>query len=222
MTRIHFVRHGESIANAGGVTMEHALIPLSPLGYAQADALAALLDVQPSRVLVSEYLRARETARPFCEKVHCAAEVHPLLHEFSALGPAMIEGMTGEQRRPIANDYWQTADPTIRMGQGAETFLEFNARVTEFLDELARLPNQCVLFGHGIWFGLLFWKLLGFSADDSQGMKAFRRFQSGLPMPNCAVYVLEDAGATKWRVQADEDTMRRLATVPAGVTGAAL
>ena len=215
MTRIYFVRHGESIANAGGVTMEHALIPLSPLGYAQADAVATLLDVQPSRVFVSEYLRARETARPFCNKVHRVPEVHPLLHEFSALGPAMIEGMTGEQRRPIANDYWQTADPTMQMGQGAETFLAFNARVTAFLDELAHLPDQCVLFGHGIWFGLLCWKLLGFSADDSQGMKAFRRFQSNLPMPNCAVYILEDAGATKWRLEVDEGTMRKLATVRA-------
>jgi broad specificity phosphatase PhoE len=32
MTRITFVRHGQSVANAGGVTMEHALIPPSPLG----------------------------------------------------------------------------------------------------------------------------------------------------------------------------------------------
>ena len=195
--------------------MEHASIPLSPLGRAQADAVATLLDVQPSRVLVSEYLRARETAHPFCAKVGRRADVHPLLHEFSALDPAMIEGMTGEQRRPIANDYWQTADPTIRMGSGAETFLEFSARVTEFLHELAQLPDQCVLFGHGIWFGLLCWKLLGFSVDDSQGMKAFRRFQSGLPMPNGAVYMLEDDGAAKWRIQADEFAMRKLATVRA-------
>ena len=84
MARIYFVRHGEGVANAGGLTMAHATIPLSPLGVAQAATLADILDVQPSKVLVSKYQRARDTAQPFCDKVSCSAEVHPLLHEFSA------------------------------------------------------------------------------------------------------------------------------------------
>ena len=59
MARIHFVRHGEGVANAGGVTMAHATTPRSPLGVAQAATLADLLDVQPSKVPVSKYLRTR-------------------------------------------------------------------------------------------------------------------------------------------------------------------
>ena len=59
MARIHFVRHGEGVANAGGVTMALATIPLSPLGVAQAATLADVLDVQPSKVPASKYLRAR-------------------------------------------------------------------------------------------------------------------------------------------------------------------
>jgi hypothetical protein len=70
VTRLTFVRHGQSVVNAGGVTMERALIPLSPLGVAQAACVAALLQ------------------------------------EFSVLDPALPEGMTGEQRRPIADAYW--------------------------------------------------------------------------------------------------------------------
>ncbi len=54
---IYFVRHGQSTANAGGMTMEHADIPLSQLGRAQATLLAALLEVQPVLVLTSTYLR---------------------------------------------------------------------------------------------------------------------------------------------------------------------
>ena len=213
MTRIYFVRHGQSVANAGGVTMEHAAIPLSALGAAQATALARFIEVRPSRVFVSKYARAQATARPFCEKVGHSAEVHPLLHEFSALDPAMLEGMTGEQRRPIANAYWQAGDPGVRMGPQAETFLEFDARVTAFMSEMPRLPDQCVLFGHGIWFGLLCWKLLGFGAADSPDMKAFRRFQTGLPMPNCAVYALDRSATGSWRWQLDERTMRGIAAV---------
>ncbi|MDQ2734374.1 MAG: hypothetical protein M3Y55_05145, partial [Pseudomonadota bacterium] len=69
-----------------------------------------------------------------------------------------------------------------------------------------------VLFGHGIWFGLLSWKLLGFRADDSGGMKAFRRFQSGLPMPNCAVYTVEQLSPRKWQLQGEEVIAQRIAT----------
>lgn len=75
---IYFVRHGQSTANAGGMTMEHAQIPLSDLGYVQAAMLAQLLDVDPVLVLSLTYLRARETAKPFCDKtgawphrIHC-------------------------------------------------------------------------------------------------------------------------------------------------------
>ena len=213
MARIFFVRHGESTANAGGVTMEHASIPLSPLGLVQAREIAGLLDVDPSRVLVSKYLRARETAQLFCERAGCVPEVHPLLHEFSALDPSLLEGMIGEQRRPIAAAYWQTADPTVRRGPQAETFLEFDARVAVFIDELPTLSDRTVLFGHGIWFGLLCWKLMGFSADSSQGMKAFRRFQTGLPMPNCAVYVLHGLDTRNWGWRANEASMRQIATI---------
>ena len=213
MTRIYFVRHGESVANAGGVTMDHAVIPLSPLGLVQAQAIPSILDVAPSKVLVSAYTRARQTAQPFCDQAGCVAEVHPLLHEFSALDPALVEGMTGEQRRPITAAYWHTADPAVRMGDQAETFLEFNARVTDFVAELAQLPDRCVLFGHGIWFGLLAWQLLGFGASDSHGMKGFRGFQLGLPMPNCAVYVLVGKPGQRWSWYADEPAMRRMAQV---------
>jgi len=52
MKTITFIRHGESIANAGGVTMAHDAIPLSELGKVQAQALAVALDLQPGRIVV--------------------------------------------------------------------------------------------------------------------------------------------------------------------------
>ena len=209
---IRFVRHAESTANAGGVTMEHAAIPLSDLGRVQAATLAEILvaDVQPERVLTSKYLRAIETARLFCEATGCQPEVHPLLHEFSTLDATLLEGMTGAQRRPIAEGYWRQADPSFRHGPRAETFLEFEARVSGFITELPTLPDRTVLFGHGIWLGLLCWKLLGFSALDAQGMQAFRLFQTALPVPNGAVYTLERTSSGGWHLQVDERLMRRL------------
>lgn len=207
MKTIFFVRHGQSTANAGGITMAHDAIPLSELGRLQALSLADALELQPSAIYVSEYVRTHETAQPFCEKVLIQPNIHPLLNEFSSIDPALIQGMNGEQRRPIADAYWQLGDPTTRMGEQADTFHEFEQRVADFILELDTLPDKTLLFGHGIWFGMLTWKLLGFDARDSQCMKAFRRFQLGLPMPNCAVYRLESLKPGYWRVRVDEASM---------------
>jgi alpha-ribazole phosphatase len=213
MKIITFVRHAQSIANAGGVTMENDAIPLSELGKVQSQALASILECKASKIFVSEYSRTHETARPFCEKMAMEPYIHPLLHEFSTIDPALLVGMTGEQRRPIADAYWQEAVPTKRMGENAETFNEFEQRVEIFRSELKEIPDGAVLFGHGMWLGMLIWKLLGFSATDSLGMKSFRRFQTGLPMPNCAVYTFMHHSDGHWHIQANEKIMRYISTV---------
>lgn len=112
MKILTFIRHGESIANSGGVTMAHDAIPLSELGKAQAQALAAVLDLQPSRIVVSEFLRTHQTALPFCDNVSMQPVIHSALNEFSCLDPALIQGMVGAQRRPMAEAYWQAAEET--------------------------------------------------------------------------------------------------------------
>jgi alpha-ribazole phosphatase len=196
--RLYFVRHGESVSNAGGVTMEHSAIPLTERGQAQAREVAARLPQNPAQVLTSPYVRARDTAAPYCQRVHLPAQIEPLLKEFSVLDPAMLEGMTGEERRPIANAYWERADPHVRMGAQAETFEEFSARVERFLNVLPKLPSESVLFGHGIWFGRLCWRLDGHAARDAQDMKAFRRFQQSMAMGNGAVYFLSADRSGRW------------------------
>ena len=201
---VYCVRHGQSVANAGGLTMEHSAIPLSPLGIAQAATLAAVFDVEPSLVLVSSYLRAIETAEPFCARHDCLSEIEPLLREFSALDANELQGMDGAERRPLADAYWQACDPALRSGPGAETFFEFDARVEAFACTLPSVPERTVLFGHGIWFALLFWKLGGGDAIVTpRGMATFRRFQLALPMPNCAVFALELQPGGQWSAKAD-------------------
>lgn len=213
MKTIIFVRHGQSTANAGGITMDNNAIPLSPLGKLQAETLAVKLDVQPSMVLVSAYLRTHETATPFCQKVGLMAQTHPLLHEFSTIDPALMAGLNGEQRSPMVDAYWEDSDPTRRMGEKAETFLEFEKRVADFVPLMDTLPDKTVVFGHGMWMAMLVWKLLGFTSKDSVSMKSFRRFQLGLPIPNCAAYHVQRMVSSAWHVSADEALMRTMLAV---------
>ena len=189
MKTIHFVRHGQSVANAGGKTMPNAQIPLTEQGHEQARKVAGMLPKDTSLILSSEFLRAQQTAHYLAERLNLTVETNPLLNEFNTLCHTLIEDLTGEQRRPIADKYWANADPHLVMGQTAESFIQSSTRVSQFLNEHLRdLPDQTVIFGHGMWFGMLCWQTLGFDCSDSWSMRAFRRYQSNMPMPNCFSY----------------------------------
>jgi broad specificity phosphatase PhoE len=200
---VFLVRHGESSSNAGGVTMPHAIIPLTALGRQQAIDLVERLPAAPARVLASSFVRAMDTAKPYAERSDVSIELEPLLQEFDMIDPALIAGMDQVQRRPVADAFWQQADPDKRMGDQAETFREFAGRVSSFLaDRLPSLPDGTVCFGHGIWIGMAAWQLLGFSVLDGDAMRQFRRFQFGLPLANGVVYRLVELAPGAWVLRA--------------------
>lgn len=204
--RVYFVRHGQSSSNAGALSVPHAEVPLSPLGEAQSLAVAPLLPAQPALVLTSPYVRARQTAAPYCAL--CGVQMHEvdLLHEFDAIAFHLIEGMTGEQRRPVTAEFWGKADPLLRTGKDKETFTEFATRVRAFRDiVLPVLPNETVIFGHGTWIALLLWMQLGFNPLVERGMRRFRGFQQGLPMPNSSIWCAQELASGQWRTQILED-----------------
>ena len=198
MKTLYLIRHAQSEANAGGISKPERDIALSPLGREQAQALVARLPAS-KHVYTSELRRTHETAAPYCRAHGITPQALPLLNEFSCLAFELIRGMDGAALRPLADAYWQRADPQECSGAGADSFAAFNQRVSAFLAHHPQLADGSLLFGHGIWIGLLAWRLLGFRAETSADMAAFRRFQSALPMPNTAV----------WRLQGDSlDTLR--------------
>ena len=200
MKTIFLVRHGESAANAGLPTSDPSRIPLTARGQAQAEHVAMALDVRPALVVTSTYLRTADTARPYCQRHGIEAHAHELTHEFVTLDPDLVAGTTGLERLPLINEYWSIGDPARRAGSNAEQFLEFAGRVDGFARQLSNLPDQTVVFGHGMWFAMLIWRTMGFPVNTTQAMKAFRAFQIGLPMPNCCVYELQGVGDT-WAVK---------------------
>jgi alpha-ribazole phosphatase len=201
MKCLTFIRHGESVANAGGITMPDRAIPLSELGWQQARALAGALAIEPSTILVSRLLRAQQTAAPFCQRFAMHPVENPLLDEFAVIDPDLIEGLDAAQRRPFTQAYWQDPDPHRRLGKAADTFAEFNSRVEGFIEALAALPDATVIFGHGIWFSLLTWRLQGHRANDAEDMQHFRGFQLSAQIPNGAVFRLAQIGTAGWSVK---------------------
>lgn len=188
MSRILFVRHAESVANACGITMPNNEIPLSEAGIQAARGLAEKLPAEPALVLVSRALRTQQTARPYCDRTGAVPVVEPLLDELSIICPSLIQGMDGVQRRQVVRPLWEEPDPHRRAGPRADTFMEFQERVRCFADErLGQLPSGTVIFGHGIWCGMLQWQQEGHWADDAEGVLAFRHYQQELRMINCGL-----------------------------------
>ena len=197
---IFLVRHGQSEANAGQPTGDPAAIALTATGREQAKQLALDWSIQPAQVLTSPYQRAQDTALPFCDCHGMTASTVPGLHEFVTLAPQRVNGLSNFERKPFIDAYWAEADPTRVDGPDAESLQAFSARTDAFAQQLSSLADQTVVFGHGMWFAMLIWRLMRFPVDSSAAMKAFRNFQLGLPMPNCAVYALTGSGST-WAVQ---------------------
>ncbi|HTY93086.1 MAG TPA: histidine phosphatase family protein [Steroidobacteraceae bacterium] len=211
---LYLVRHGQSQTNAGGITLENPLVPLTELGAQQAQAVAALLPAAAHKVWSSPFKRALDTAAPYCALVEQVPAIHDDLREFEMIDTTQLRGSAVAEREAAMARYWLASDPDHRAGPAAETFREFHDRVArvrgEFLPDVA--PGS-VIFGHGIWMALLFWQILGFETVDGAAMARFRRFQLGFPTPNTAVYRLTHVAPGKWDVKADEGAMRAIAAL---------
>ncbi len=192
MKTIYFYRHAQSLANAGGVSQLNKQIALSPLGHEQAVRLAKRHSYPQGPVYTSAFLRTQQTAQPLLDKWQQTATILPLLNEFEAFDLTLIAGLTGPERTPLTQAYWQKADPDTRNGQAAQTLNEFNQQVLAFIPELMALPDHSVVFGHGMWFILFMWHTLGLGVNGmtTNDMKRFDAFRQALPIGNASCYEL--------------------------------
>jgi broad specificity phosphatase PhoE len=199
--KLTLIRHAQSVSNAGGITQAHLTIPLTAHGHAQARTLGATLTGPPAIVAVSRFVRAQQTAGPYCERFNVSPRIDHDLDEFSVIDPALIEGLNGAQRKPYVKAYWDELDLHRRLGENADTFAEFVERVRRFQSRMSTLPDGAVIFGHGIWLALLSWLLQGRGVDNGQEMGAFRAFQLELSTPNCAVFEIARHGLQPLRME---------------------
>jgi 2,3-bisphosphoglycerate-dependent phosphoglycerate mutase len=177
-TRILLVRHGQSVANAGGIPPDHITNPLTELGHAQAKAFAEGFSCTPTLFLHSPFLRARQTAEPLLQRFPDVPVEEWPIHEFTYLEPARHNGTSEEQQMPHILSYWERPDPTYIDGPGAESFTQFLDRARESIQRFARMaPGGCVvIFTHGFTMQAIRLLLLFPKATDAELMRNFRRF----------------------------------------------
>jgi probable phosphoglycerate mutase len=177
-TKILLVRHGQSVANAGGTPPDHITNPLTELGHAQAKAFADGAPCEPTLFLVSPFLRARQTAEPLLQRFPTIPVEEWPIQEFTFLEPSRHKGTNEEQQMPHILEYWERGDPAHLSGPGAESFTLFLDRARHAIQRLARMaPGGCiVVFTHGLLMQAFRLLLLFPKATDRELMANFRRF----------------------------------------------
>lgn len=121
MKSLYFIRHGESLANAGGTPLPNADIPLTEKGHAQAkDRLThwQQLGIRPSHIYHSAMLHTQQTALPFCRYYDMPTSTLNLLDELNALAFDVIKDISVDARRLMNANWWQTVGLDDRHGVG--------------------------------------------------------------------------------------------------------
>jgi broad specificity phosphatase PhoE len=203
MTRtlhVLFVRHGESEDNAGLPSESMAATPLTPTGRRQAEALAAHLAAAPARFVVSPYVRARQTSEPARARFPGVPVEEWAVQEFTFLPASAYHGTTLAQRQPAEDGYWQENDPRAVLGEGAESFDAFFARVESARERLEALAGDSVIvFSHKKVVTALMWSwIAGALTPGAQRMARFRSFDLSVELPNCARVEVRIADGRAW------------------------
>jgi 2,3-bisphosphoglycerate-dependent phosphoglycerate mutase len=185
---VWFIRHGESLANAGARTMEASGYGLTELGARQAEQVAAALSAEPDLIIHSPYVRARQTALPAIERFADVPVEEWPVQEVQYLDPAKCAGTTQDERRAMSLEYWERCDPE-HTEPNAESFVVFIDRARQSLAGLAqRSEGRTVVFCHGQFMSAVAWLLLSRPAFiDQIAMRRFYQFIHGYAVPNCSV-----------------------------------
>lgn len=203
MRQVRLIRHGESAANAGEASLDHATIPLTPKGVEQAYLVACSFRTAPDLIVTSPFTRAASTAMAtFTRFIAVPLETWPT-QEFTYLEPGKCADTTVALRREWVDAYWSRSDPAFRDGPGAESFLDFICRAQSFLDLIAEHPAQNIaVFSHGQFINVVAWLIESRPQHiDARAMANWREYEITNHVPNCGGYTLiklmDDA---TWRV----------------------
>ena len=182
---IWIVRHGESTANAGGITSDHKTITLSPRGQAQAQDLSLSYPEPPTLLITSPFDRTGQTAEPTIKKYPSAkCEVWPV-EEFTYLSPSSCVNTTAAERKERRDEYWERCDPDYIDGEGAESFNMLLARAKTAIDRLSRLDEGfIVMFTHGLFMQAI-WGIWTCEGESAKELMA--EFKQLIQFGNCEI-----------------------------------
>lgn len=169
---LYIARHGETTWNAVGRYQGHLETPLSPLGQAQAQALAAaLMDKHVARIISSPLSRCVQTALPLSLKTGVPIEPEPLLLE---IAHGTWEGRYRDEiagTEPELYRTWREHPQDVRF-EGGESLMDVLQRWKTFLDRFD-LQADTLLVTHDIVVRIALLERAGRPMSELRDVHAF-------------------------------------------------
>lgn len=186
MRSVWLIRHGESQSNADEVTESTDASALTETGRRQAEEVAKRFARAPDLIVVSKYVRTRQTAEPLIRRFPKMPVMEWPIHEFTYLAPDRYNGTTASQRNDAVMTFWERCVADHCDGEGAESFADFMLRIDDFLERLRRLSGQfTAVFAHGYVIKALVWRILWpVDRGADEAMKSFRDFHRDFSIGN--------------------------------------
>jgi len=193
MTKVWFIRHCESEANAGCSTSIPDAIPLTDVGWRQAKKVSLAFEQTPSLIVTSKYLRAVQTAQPTIERFSNIPTQIWGIHEFTYLSSEKLGNTSREERQPLVKSFWTNCDPDYLHGTGAETFSNFIERVKAMKDKIMALDEGFIaIFSHGYVIKAMLWaNLINSFTATTDYMQNFYKFHTSFNLYNGAIIECE-------------------------------
>lgn len=135
-TSITLIRHGETTWNADGRWQGHADVPLSEIGWLQAEQLGTRLVAEEAHfdhIYASDLLRAWDTAAIIGAALNLPVHPLPSLREVH-LG--VWSGLTTAEIKARYADAWTLVEQGGKRGEHGESDAEFWARTVAAIDLL--------------------------------------------------------------------------------------
>lgn len=190
--QVLFIRHAESIANAGGRTPNVETIALSERGKQQALKLVETIQIVPELVIVSPYIRTSLTAEPLIKKHNITnIQVWEEVKELTYLDRVKYANTTQAEREVGVKEFWQRNDPNFRDLNGSESFNDLIGRIKLTLQKIENLTEEKIaVFTHGQF--LLALRMYLLHGDDKNLMSKFWEEYSNYPIGNAQIFTFED------------------------------
>jgi probable phosphoglycerate mutase len=193
MTRVCFVRHGETDWNIEQRMQGHIDLALNARGEAQAAAAGRyFLARQADALYTSDLQRARQTAQPIAQALGLAPIPLPALRERNfgrceGLTFAEIAARHADDARAI-----HTRDPDYAAPQGGESRRQHETRILGCVDQL--VGNHCgqtlVVVTHGGVLDVIYRRALGLPCDAPRDY----------PIPNAGINWVAISGG-QWSIE---------------------
>lgn len=184
---VWWVRHGESVGNAGARTEDSSGYALTARGEQQAALFASRLPRAPDLIVVSPYLRAQQTAQPAIARFPESRVEEWPVEEMHYLSRQRTRQTTQIERRALGRGFWDLSDPDFLEGDGAESFRGFVTRVDGAAQRVReQAASFIMIFAHSLFLRGLLWRaMFGTHCIDAEAMKLYREFSRGFDIPNC-------------------------------------